>query len=207
MSFLKKVTNVILMEVFLMRKQELIDTLSYAHDLAYEVEVAENKIPKYEKRAKLWRIIGTSILWFVGSFFVTIVIALMLLPSQTNYDTFFSIYENFYIFYLSFLIPFGYKMFLRHNARKNLRIIVPIYKDNLNSLNAIHSIPDNFKYSGDLYTLHSYLTMGRTDTLKESINLLIKEAREDIFHRETISKLNEVQRENERISSKLDRLD
>ncbi|GLI84674.1 hypothetical protein ANABIO32_23850 [Rossellomorea marisflavi] len=195
-----------------MSKQELMETLVYARDLAVEAETYEASFKKLERRFSIWRALWKSFLCFV---LINIGFVFTYLISTVIFPTFAEIYLFLYIILqitiLSFVVPFVLLMVRRHKSKIKYQEEYALYEVVMEKLLGIASIPDGLKYSNDLTTMYNYLSIGRTDTLKESVNLLLQEEREDNFHRETMNQLYAIQDDNARnarhISSQLSDID
>lgn len=63
---------------------------------------------------------------------------------------------------------------------------------NFSKLNGIQLVPDRFKNTYDLGELIQNLEDGRADTLKESINLLVRDQKAERRHHEMMEMMDEI---------------
>ncbi|MCC5803224.1 hypothetical protein [Rossellomorea vietnamensis] len=183
-----------------MEKNELILVLEKALYLSTEADELYESFIKYKKRSGVLK----TILWPVAIFCSLWLIApAFILYGNEPLAFLGNAYFNYYIFIPAFILPLFFSIKRAKHSKKLMINAENRLLDKEEKLGEMTAIPNTFKNTYDLEKILGYFEDGRTDTLKESINLLMKEKQEDQRHQEKMGKIDDMKEEQRRSSANI----
>lgn len=172
-----------------MEKKDLILILEKARFISEEIETLDAEYAWLKSKSGFFYPVKWTVIIFISSFFLA---GAFIVYGNETLSAIGNAYFDFYLFAIALILPIFIFSKRKIKFRAMLNKIEKSLDYNFSKLDGIQLVPDRFKNTYVLGELIQNLEDGRADTLKESINLLVRDQKAERRHHEIMEMMDDI---------------